>query len=120
MRSLLLATTGKPCQICKNSCSLWETEIEDNVALDAREEALKEFGDDHNNLLDQKIGPPLVKKTVQPVQARIVNVPIHRDLQAANPVELGWHRDEAQEQKGVPYFHNIIQQLVGEQLANMV
>ena len=115
---------GKPCQICKNSCSLWETEIEDNVALDAREEALKEFGDNHNNLLDQKIGPPLVKKTVQPsnrrMQARIVDVQIHRDLQAANPVELGWHRDEAQEQEGDPYFHNIIQQLVDEQLANMV
>ena len=65
------------------------------------------------------------------MQARVVNVQIHRDLQADNPVELGWHRDESQEQKGVPskhgftttywfYFHNIIKQLVDKQLANMV
>ena len=42
---------------------MWETEIEDNVALEAREEAFKEFGD--KEFGDQKIGPPLQKQTVQ-------------------------------------------------------
>ena len=55
---------GKPCKICKvEKCSLWETEVEDNVALEAREEGLKEFGD--KEFGDQKIGPLLQKQTVQ-------------------------------------------------------
>jgi hypothetical protein len=57
---------GKPCQICNNKCSLWENEVADNVALDAKEEALKELVDRVPNLLDQKIGPPLVKQTQLP------------------------------------------------------
>ena len=55
---------GKPCKICKvQKCSLWQTEVDDNVALEAREEALKELGD--KEFGDQKIGPPLQKQTVQ-------------------------------------------------------
>jgi hypothetical protein len=45
---------------------LWENEVANNVALDAKEEALKELADKVPNLLDQKIGPPLVKQTQLP------------------------------------------------------
>lgn len=60
---------GKPCQTC-NLCSLWEKEVEDNVALAAKEEALKELTEKEPKLLDRKIGPPL-KKQRQPTEDNI-------------------------------------------------
>jgi TRIAD3 protein (E3 ubiquitin-protein ligase RNF216) len=57
---------GKPCQTC-NLCSLWEKEVEDNVALAAKEEALKQLTEKEPKLLDRKIGPPL-KRQRQPTE----------------------------------------------------
>ena len=56
---------GKPCQIC-NKCSLGEASLEDNEALDAKEEALKEYAEKEPKLLDLEIGPPLKKTRLQP------------------------------------------------------
>jgi TRIAD3 protein (E3 ubiquitin-protein ligase RNF216) len=56
--SVLRGEPGKPCQIC-NKCSVAEIEVEDNEALDAKEEALKELVDKKPELLDLEIGPPL-------------------------------------------------------------
>jgi len=59
---------GETCVFCDNKrCSMYgtEVEVEDNVALDAKEEALKEFTDLHGH--GQEIGPPLVRKA-QPVR----------------------------------------------------
>ena len=93
---------GKPCQICKvEKCSLWETEVEDNVALEAREEALKEFAD--KEFGDQKIGPPLLKKTVQSS-----NQDVHVNVYDDDHVNIYWevqgneglgHRAELEEQR---------------------
>lgn len=60
---------GKRCQTC-NLCSLWEKEVEDNVALAAKEEALKELIEKEPKLLDRKIGPPL-KKQRQPTEGHM-------------------------------------------------
>ena len=49
---------GIRCIFC-NRCSFAENESEDNEALDAREEALKELGDRKSELVDVEIGPPL-------------------------------------------------------------
>jgi len=56
---------GKPCKICNKTCLLYEDEIEDNVALDAKEEALKELDDKEPNLLHRNIGPPLERPTLR-------------------------------------------------------
>ena len=55
---------GKPCQIC-NKCSLGEASLEDNEALDAKEEALKELAAKEPKLLDLQIGPPILKKKIR-------------------------------------------------------
>ena len=48
-----------------NRCSMFEIEVEENEALAAKEEALKELVDDEPKLLDLEIGPPLqwIEKT---------------------------------------------------------
>ena len=46
------------CHNC-NRCSLFESEAEDNEALAAKEEALKELVEKEPKLLDMEIGPPL-------------------------------------------------------------
>jgi len=56
---------GKPCQIC-NRCSLIQNEIQDNEALAAREEALRELVYQKPELLHLEIGPPLERSRRQP------------------------------------------------------
>ena len=55
------AEPGKPCQIC-NRCSLGQKSLEENEALDAKEQALKELAAKEPKLLDLQIGPPILKK----------------------------------------------------------
>ena len=89
----------EPCQICKvDKCSMWGAEVEDDVALDAKQDALKEFGDKEPKLLDQKIGPPLVKQTVaEPSQRLLRYYNVYTGDQVANRVLQGnedAHKDE--------------------------
>lgn len=57
---------GKPCQKC-GKCGLWETELEDDVAMAAREKALEELAKKEPKLLRRSIGPPIgkQKKTIK-------------------------------------------------------
>ena len=54
----------KPYKIRNMTCILYEDEIEDNVTLYAKEEALKELDEKEPNLLHQSIGPPLMRQTL--------------------------------------------------------
>lgn len=80
--------SGKPCKRCNKKCLLWGDEIEDDVALDAKEEALKELSEREPNLnlnlLGQNMGPPLVKQT-QPFQ---LLGDVERLLRGPQPVEV--------------------------------
>ena len=43
--------------------SLWEIEVEYNVALDAKNEEMKELVDKAPKLLEQEMGPMVINKT---------------------------------------------------------
>ena len=68
--------SGKICKTC-NKCSMTQNEVEDNEALAAKEEALKEFVDKEPNLLDMEIGPPFEKLRKEAQGPYIQRLPQH-------------------------------------------
>ena len=99
---------GKPCQICNNKCRLWENEVADNVALVAKEEALRELVDRVPNLLDQEIGPPLEKQTQLPNP--LLRLRVAQDGEAGLVQQLQHLDQDIDEQLAnvfIPHLHNI-------------
>ncbi|XP_057860426.2 uncharacterized protein LOC131069119 isoform X2 [Cryptomeria japonica] len=78
---------GKPCQRCKK-CGLWDKELEDDVALKARETALKDLAEQEPKLLSRNIGPPMKKQK----ESTVCHPPFGLQLHAILPGQhLHWH-----------------------------